>query len=531
MIRKKLSKLPDSAAMGRTMNYALKKAALVGGSEVKFEGTSIKDYVKLGVKKCDQVNNKHDGKTGRKQEVQGLHEMISFDASDKITPEKAAELALGVWREVLNIDKHRHRWAVHTDTDKIHVHLIWNKRDNGGKVYEQLHDYALFEKACHKAEIENGLKVVENRKFLKPGMPTNPQPSNEYRLENRGIKSEKTKFKEAVNASTDKAITASEFLEFLHADGFTLITNGNNAYSMEKDGQIFKASEVGASYKALKARFGDDPQFSDTLARLGVKTAPMREMGSIGGDFHDQQSVINERRIKKSNRVLDTRFDTPDGHDFFFKNSNKKAFEYANGTASFNTNSPMAIKAGFQKVIEGGKPQTLYINGSETFKRQAWLQFHMMNLDKKGYSLSGFTPTATDKSELEKMKHENPAFRKPELSISNDKFKTSAQSETAEKGDRHSHVNLESFTKFKASESHKEPETKKEKASHSGVAGMLAGVVEKLTDMSGSFSGGVQSEMLAEMAALDRDAKNKQQGAAKEHHHNKRNRGPQLRPD
>jgi len=137
MIRKICSKLPDSASMGRTMNYALKKAALVGGSEVKFEGTSIKDYVKLGVKKCDQVNNKHEASTGRNQEVKGLHEMISFDASDAISPEQAAELALNVWRDVLDIDNHRHRWAVHTDTNQIHVHLIWNKRDNSGKVYEQ----------------------------------------------------------------------------------------------------------------------------------------------------------------------------------------------------------------------------------------------------------------------------------------------------------------------------------------------------------------------------------------------------------
>ena len=415
MIRKELSKLPDNASMGRAMNYALEKAALVGGSEIKFEGTSIKDYVKLGVKKCDQVNNKYEASTGRNQEVKGLHEMISFDASDKISPEKAAELALGVWREVLDIDNHRHRWAVHTDSKQIHVHLIWNKRDNAGKVFDKKNDYELFEKACHKAEIENGLKEVKNRKYLNPKMSTNPQGPNEYRLENRGIKSEKTKFKESVTSATDKAMTASEFLEFLDADGFTLITNGNNAYSMEKDGQIFKASDVGASYKALKARFGDDPQFGDTLARLGVKTAPMREMGSIGGDFHDQQSVINERRNKKSNRVLDTRFDTPDGHDFFFKNSTKKAFEYdpVAGRADFNTNSPMAIKAGLQKLTETGKPQTLHLNGTETFKRQAWLQFHMMNLDKKGYSLAGFKPTDEDKAQLEKMKNESPAFKKP----------------------------------------------------------------------------------------------------------------------
>lgn len=531
MIRKKLSKLPDSAAIGRSMNYALSKAALVGGSEVKFEGASIKDYVRLGVKKCDQVNNKHDGKTGRKQEVQGLHEMISFDASDKITPEKAAELALGVWREVLNIDKHRHRWAVHTDTDKIHVHLIWNKRDNSGKVYEQLYDYALFEKALHKTEIENGLKVVENRKFLKPDMPTNPQSSNEWRYEKKGKKSEKTLFKEAVTAATDKAMTAGEFLEFLHADGYTLILNGNNAYSIEKDGVIFKASEVGASYKLLKARFGDDPAFSDTLARLGVKTAPVRDYGSIGGDFHDEQSAITEKRIKKSNRVVDTRFDTTDGHDFFFKNSTKKAFEYSatKGKATFNTNSPMAIKAGLQKLTENGKPHTLHLNGTETFKRQAWLQFHMMNLDKKGYSLAGFKPTEKDKAQLEKMKEENPTFEKP---VTESKSSPTEKEKPVEpkSGNEKASPFLEHNVRRLLDDA-KPDDTQAEKGAKMGAAALLDGLASAALDVFAEHDkDGVMNEQLSQMRVLDSQIKESQNQSENEHHENKKRRLQKLTP-
>ncbi|WP_448123868.1 relaxase/mobilization nuclease domain-containing protein [Pseudomonas veronii] len=500
------------------MNYALKKAALVGGSEVKFEGTSIKDYVKLGVKKCNQVNNKYEASTGRDQEVKGLHEMISFDASDKISPEKAAELALGVWREVLDIDNHRHRWAVHTDTKQIHVHLIWNKRDNAGKVFDKKNDYELFEKACHQTELKHGLKEVKKRKYLKPDMPTNPQSSNEWRYEKKGKKSEKTLFKEAVTSATDKAMTAGEFLEFLDADGYTLILNGNTGYSLEKDGQIFKASDVGASYKLLKARFGDDPAFSDTLARLGVKTAPIREMGSIGGDFHDEQSSITEKRIKKSNRVLDTRFDTPDGHDFFYKDTNKKAFEYSAllGKATFNTNSPMAIKAGFQKLTENGKPQALHLNGTDDFKRAAWLQFHMMNLDKKGYSLKGYEPTALDKVNLEKMKLENQAFKKP-----------------AEQS------NIKFLANEKPAEKTKDTESKNIGGAVSNIANgavkvaanVLEGAVEKMADMTQSFSAGVMEEKLSEMRVAAAEIKNNKNQAEDVHYQNERRRRNQLRPN
>ncbi|WP_207816517.1 relaxase/mobilization nuclease domain-containing protein [Pseudomonas sp. 50_B] len=485
MIRKVISKLPDSASVGRTMNYALNKAELVSGSETKFDGTSIKNYNKLGVKKFNQINNKFEAATGRKQEVVAVHEVISFSPKDNLTNEQALEIAMSVWKVALNLDNRKYRVAVHDkdDNGKTHVHLIWNSRDNKGKPFKKNGDYELFEKLCHQAELKHGLEEVKNRKYLNPKMPTNPQGPNEYRLENRGIKSEKTKFKEAVNASTDKAMTASEFLEFLDADGFTLITNGNNAYSLEKEGQIFKASEIGASYKLLKARFGDDPTFSDTLARLGVKTAPIRKMGSIGGDFHDQQSAIIERRAKKSNRVVDTRFDTPDGHDFFFKNSTKKAFEYdpVAGRADFNTNSPMAIKAGLQKLTETGKPQTLHLNGTETFKRQAWLQFHMMNLDKKGYSLSGFKPSSLDKAELEKMKNENPAFKKP---IQENNIKALPTEKVAEKP--------------------KDAESKDAASTIANgavkiAASVLDGAIDKITDM----SDGNAKDVLAAMHMLE----------------------------
>lgn len=533
MIRQVLSKLPDSAAVGRTMNYALEKAELVGGSEAKFDGTSIEDYNKLGVKKFNQVNNKFEPTTGRKQEVVAIHEMISFSPKDNITNEQALEIALSVWKKAIDLDNRKYRFAVHDkdDNGNTHVHLIWNCRDNKGNIHNKKDDYYQFEKLCHQAELKHGLEEVKNRKYLNPGMPTNPQGPNEYRLENRGVKSEKTKFKEAVNASTDKAMTAGEFLEFLHADGFTLITNGNNAYSMEKDGQIFKASDVGASYKALKARFGDDPQFGDTFARLGVKTAPVREFGGISGDFHDEQSAITEKRIKKSNRVLDTRFDSSNDHDFFFKGTNKKAFEYSHGRGrvDFNNTSPMSIKAGLQKLTENLKPQELKVNGPEFAKRGIWLQFHMMNLDQKGFSIVGFEPSAMDKAQLEKMKLENPAFKKPE-ETKPDVRKLDDAPATAGKKDRASHVNLESFTKFKVSDTQVEPQTKSEKAAQSGAAGLLAGTVEKLTDMSGSFSGNLMSEKLSEMSSLNTEIKNKRESAENQQHQEKRHRLQKLKP-
>ncbi|EKQ6351082.1 relaxase/mobilization nuclease domain-containing protein [Pseudomonas aeruginosa] len=407
MIRKKLSTYKTTGSIGNGCNYISKKAALVGGSEAKFENTSMEEYSALAVKKFEQVNNKFENKNGRKQESKAIHEMISFHKDDDLTPEKSAELALSIWNKALDLDNRKHRWAVHTDTDEMHVHLVWNKRNNQGEIYNQKDDYALFEKLLYETEIENDLTIVKNRKFLNPLTPTNPQPSKEYRHEQKGLKSEKSKFKDEVKSAIDNAMSSSDFLEIMDARGFSIIHNGNNAYTLEKDGIGFKASDVGASYKHLKGHFGDDPDFPATLARLGKKTPLKREYGSLSGPQF--QSAQEYDKKQKKNRVLDLRFDTQDGQSYKWNGSNREAFIYENNSATFYTTSPTAIKAGFQRLAENAKNEKdkeMYLTGTNDFKRNAWLEFHKMNLDQKGFSLSGYTPTNQDKLDLERIKNE-----------------------------------------------------------------------------------------------------------------------------
>ncbi|HHM8948447.1 TPA: relaxase/mobilization nuclease domain-containing protein [Pseudomonas aeruginosa] len=397
MIRDVKSKLPDNAATNRTMNYILEKAVLVGGSEAKFDNTSMKEYAEFGAKKFRQINNKYQSKNGRNQEVEAVHEIISFHTDDKISPEVVRDLALSVWRDVLDLDNRKYRWAVHTDTDEIHIHLIWNKRNNKGEIYNKKDDYLLFEKLCYETEIKHGLKVVENRKFLNPLMSTNPQPSNEYRHEKKGLKSEKSKFKDEVKSAIDNAMSSSDFLEIMDARGFSIIHNGNNAYTLEKDGIGFKASDVGASYKHLKGHFGDDPEFKATLARVGIKTPLKRDFGSISGpQFDHDQGEAKQKR----NRVLDLRFEN-DGDSYFWKNSTREAFTYKNNTAVFHTHNMTAIKAGLQRLIDDSKDKVFTVSGTDDFKRKAWLQFNLMNLEDKGFELHGYTPTDKDLKELE----------------------------------------------------------------------------------------------------------------------------------
>lgn len=314
---------------------------------------------------------------------------------DKFTDAQMIEMAKEVYLRngVKNgLTENRHTmFVVERNTKHHHVHAMIHLTDlETKKVNNKMIDYNPIIK---KLELKYGL-YNEHRK---------PKDEDEY----------KKIFKKELKTILDNALTASEFLMLANGAGFDIHHSAKDAYSMTKDGQTFKASDLAVSYKTLKAALGDDPEFAATLASLHTEKPGNDGFGSIGGDFHEEQSIITEKRIKEFNRVLDTRFDTPDGHDFFFKNSNKKAFEYSNGCATFKTSNPMVIKAGLQKLTENGKPQTLYLNGNDDFKRNAWLEFHMMQLDQKGYLLKGFTPTLTDKAKLEKLKLENPAFKKP----------------------------------------------------------------------------------------------------------------------
>lgn len=464
----------------------------------RLDGESNMEYA-TRIKNVFEGDRVHNQKNLYQFNALSLHpsEGDKFTDAQMIQMAKEVYLKNGV-KNSLNENRH-YLFVVERNTKHHHIHAMIHLTDlETKKVNNKMIDYNPIIK---KLELKYGL-YNEHRK---------PKDESEY----------KKTFKKELKAILDNALTASEFLMLANSAGFDIHHSGKDAYSITKDGQTFKASDLAVSYKTLKAALGDDPAFSDTLASLHTDKAGNDGSGSIGFDFHDQQSEITERRIKKSNRVVDTRFDTPDGHDFFFKDTSKKAFEYSasKGKATFNTNSPTAIKAGLQKLTEAGKPQTLHLNGTETFKRQAWLQFHMMGLDRKGYSLAGFSPSSSDKKELEKMKLENPAFKKP------DQPKSAIERDTKPK------MNIENFTRFNVSDTRSEPETRKEKAANSGAAGVLAGAVEKLTDMSGSFSGGVQHELLAEMAGLARDAKNKQQSAENADHVEKRNRKlQQLKP-
>jgi hypothetical protein len=405
---------------------------------------------------------------------------------DEFTDAQMIEMAKEVYLKngVKNgLSENRHTmFVVERNTKHHHVHAMIHLTDlETKKVNNKMIDYNPIIK---KLELKYGL-YNEHRK---------PKNEDEY----------KKAFKKELKSIQDRALDACEFLMLADGAGFDIHHNGKDAYSMTKDGQTFKASDLGASYKALKARFGDDPQFAATLASLHKEKPGNEGMGSIGGDFHDEQAAITDRRIK-NNRVLDLRFETDDNRSFRFKGSNREAFTVSNGTAHFNTNSPVAIKAGLQKLIEKGKPETLYLSGTEDFKRQAWMQFHLMNLDQKGYSLKGYQPSLLDTLSLENMKASNSIDKKDSDPLGDVKNKDGIR-------------DLTKSDKDPAKSGKKEKEEKQE-------GRLTQGLADLFTDHGGSMR-----ERMSQNRVLETEIKNKSQKSEDGHNPQARHQKINLKP-
>lgn len=422
------------------------------------------------------------------------HNALAFHPTDseKLTDAQMIDIAKEVYlKNGLGENRH-YLFVVERNTDHPHVHALLHLTDlDTNRVNNKFVKYnPILEKLENKYGLYN-----EHRKPT----PENTAPSNEKKTE----KDLKKDFKTELKAILYNALTASEFLMLADGAGFDITHNGKTAYSLTKDDQTFKASDLGMSYKALKGALGDDPEFIATLALLHKDKPGNDGFGTIGVDFHDLQSAITERNIKnqKSNRVLDTRFETDDGRLYRFKDSNRTAFSYSNGTARFNSISPMVIKAGLQKLTESGKSDTLHIKGDEAFKRVAWLQFHMMNLDGKGYSLKGYEPSQSDRAQLEKMKLENFEFNK---SKNDDSLKDIATIQP--------------------------DKAQLDKSPPQEDPAFLSGVVEKMADMSESISAGTMEEKLSEMRVIDQEIKDSKNQAEEVHYQNKRRKLQKPRP-
>ena len=297
-------------------------------------------------------------------------------------------------------------------------------------------DYRVIERECEKLEQKYNLIIPENRisrdidaldqrKDLSPkdkkGIISekykNKHPSSKERmLDVRGIISNKQQMKDALNTYLYNASSPSDFINQITENGFNVIHNGKSSFSIQHEDQIFKASELGLSYKTLKAKLGDDTGFEQTLKnKHNVKKYEDCSITS------NEEEPVYMKKIKP-NSVLATKFKFIQYNDkveyFYNSASSKKSFEYYKDPSKvlFNDTSRQSAKAGIQRLVADAKPpQSFTVNGPDYFKKNVWLEFQLMGLEAKGFKLEGYKPTPADLEELKKIQEQYASMnKKPE---------------------------------------------------------------------------------------------------------------------
>lgn len=397
MIREKLSTQKDKGETQNTLGYALKKSALIDSNRLQ-TGTT-QEFIEFLAKKFDKACK-------GKQHNTSFHEMVSFDPSDKITPEQALSIAKELYEHTHGLNR-EHAFAVHTDKKHIHVHFVWAPRDFNNKIYNQVDDFRIIEQKLTDLEQKHGLTQVTNRKSLKPDLETQPpQNKKEQALEKRGLTSKKKQFKDELKELINDSVNTTAFFNIMSLSGYSFIQNGKTGYSVEKEGETFKASDLGIHYTALKKNLEEIHQFDELLEYYSKKP----KENHIALIKTNEETDFMKGKYKKTLHKDFTQQNKNNSVEYYYKNStNKKAFEYHKDPSKvqFNDLSSKSIKAGLQRLTaDMKKPGPLTCSGPDWAKKKMWMEFHMMNLEAKGFTLSGYKPTPADTKELEIRKAE-----------------------------------------------------------------------------------------------------------------------------
>lgn len=347
----------------------------------KFEDTSNSEYAQL-------VERKFEKGRAKNQQRLYFHKIVAFHPSDS---HKTDSELLDIAEEALKISmpgKRHYVMAVERDTAHPHVHICVALRSLDTKlVHRDFVDYIEIGKAL---EIKHSLYNAD--RATKPS-PYAPAPNTVQIERKTGSKTIKNDLKESIGYAFENAQDTAEFITQLEELNILVLPNLNSSgvsgLSFEKEGEIFKGSQVNFPIKKIKEKFGSDPFFTQLMKYSAEKNQSILEKQSLLGTG-EKKGILR----KYTNRTIDKHFLSSDEKTYFFKDTNKIAFTHdsAINQVNFATSNFKSIKAGAQKILETGTAVSVPSTCRAEFKRQAWIVCKLNN-----YPMSDFyEPTEAD---------------------------------------------------------------------------------------------------------------------------------------
>ncbi|WP_046483868.1 hypothetical protein, partial [Pseudomonas veronii] len=196
----------------------------------------------------------------------------------------------------------------------------------------------------------------------------------------------KNDMKESIGYVFENAQDTAEFITQLEELNILVLPNLNSSgvsgLSFEKEGEVFKGSQLNFPIKKIKERFESDPFFTQIMKYSAEKNQSILEKQSLE-DAGEKKGIVR----KYTNRTIDNHFLSSDEKTYFFKDTNKIAFTHnrEKNEVNFTSSNFKSIKAGAQKILETGTAVSVPVTCRAEFKRQAWMVCMLNN-----YPMSDF---------------------------------------------------------------------------------------------------------------------------------------------
>lgn len=357
-----LTRKTHTAATVKYIQKHVKDPSSMRSTIPKFEDTSDSEYAQL-------VERKFEKGRAKNQQRLYFHKIVAFHPSDS---HKTDSELLDIAEEALEISmpgKRHYVMAIERDTAHPHVHICVALRSLDNKlVHRDFVDYIEIGKAL---EIKHGLYNADRTDEPSPYAPA----PNTVQIERKtGSKTIKNDLKESIGYVFENAQDTAEFITQLEALNILVLPNLNSSgvsgLSFEKEGEVFKGSQLNFPIKKIKERFESDPFFTQLMKYSAEKNQSIFEKQSLKGTG-EKKGIVK----KYANRTIDKHFLSSDEKTYFFKDTNKIAFTHDRdiNQINFTSSNFKSIKAGAQKILETGTAVSVPVTCRAEFKRQAWM--------------------------------------------------------------------------------------------------------------------------------------------------------------
>ena len=162
----------------------------------------------------------------RKKNLEGIHIIQSFSEIDSkiLSPEKYTEIGSDLVKKMF--PGHQFAVVTHTDTDKVHNHIVVNpvNEESGKKIYNKIGLLYELRKESDKLSLERGLSIIESQSNLK----WERHPESVREIKKRGGFSWVIDLKEKCDFARQLATSFDEYAGVLNQFGIQVRVENKN---------------------------------------------------------------------------------------------------------------------------------------------------------------------------------------------------------------------------------------------------------------------------------------------------------------